>query len=239
VRALSVSGFVLVALVALPARAEDGVPVSAPTKPTSPDAAATKASKVPDPERTRDLRFGHLYASVFGGVWVPSASLVPEGTGLDAPEVGGEVRARLGLGVNGHLVVFAEGGFAHARGGTSCSTCSASSVVAAGGVSAHLTQGFAVDPWISLGAGYRGTVLSVDDVPGAVSDAPVHAIDFARLGLGFDHAPVPWLGFGPFVGVDVGVRLFDGAVYADGVFGVRVTFDPKASGTRLSIDAGR
>jgi hypothetical protein len=165
--------------------------------------------------------------------------MVPSGTGLAAPTVGGEVRARLGFGVNGHLVVFAEGGFSHAGGGDSCASCSASSVVGAGGVSAHVAQGLAVDPWVSLSAGYRGTFLTVDDVPGAVSDAPVHAIDFARIGLGFDHSPVPWFGFGPFVGIDVGVRLFDGAVYADGVLGVRLTFDPKATATRLSVDTAR
>lgn len=234
----------VIAAVWLPAagaRAEDASGASRPTTPQSGKSAApnTAGVKRPDPELTRDLRYGHVFASVSGGVWLPTSSLAPTGRGFAAPDVGGDVRVRVGFGLNGHLVGFAEGGLAHASGGVACAACSATSVAAAIGVSAHLSQGLAVNPWISLATGYRGTFLNVDDVVGAVSDAPVHGIEFARIAMGFDHAPIPWFGFGPFVATNVGARSFDGAIYADVVLGLSMTFDPRAASTRLAVDGTR
>jgi hypothetical protein len=158
---------------------------------------------------------------------------------LTAPATGWDVRARVGLGFSGYLVGFVEGGISRASGKVGCASCGATSLSAALGLSAHLTQGFAVDPWISYAAGYRDTLLVVDDVPRAESDAPVHGIDFARVATGFDYAPLPWIGLGPYLATDVGVRLFDGAIYADFVAGLRVTFDPRASSRTLIIDGAR
>jgi len=188
---------------------------------------------------TEDLRYGHVVGSVGAGLWVPSASFAPTGAGLTAPAVGLELRARLGLAFSGYVVGFAEGSVARATGKTGCEACATTSLTAGLGVSAHLAQGFAADPWVSFGVAYRDTLLTVDDVPRAVSDAPVHGIDFARVAMGFDHAPLPWLGLGPFVASNVGVRLFDGEVYADFVAGLRVTFDPSSSARRLVIDGAR
>ena len=214
---------------------ETAAPTATPAPATSkPDGKSLRAEALRE-----DLRFGHIFLSLGGGLWVPSASFVPSGIGLTAPGVGGDARLRLGLGLNGYLVGFAEGSFARAQGQSGCTSCSATSLSAGVGVSAHLSQGFAVDPWISYGVAYRDTLLTVDKVPFAVSDAPVHGIDFARVALGFEHAPVPWLGMGPYVGTDVGVRIFDGAVYGDFVVGLRVVFDPKQAGKKLTIDASR
>lgn len=210
------------------AAAQDGV---RPAKPAE-DAAKSRAL-------TEDLRYRHWIIGVGGGMWIPSASFVPSGVGLTPPAVGGEARLRVGVGLNGYLVGFAEGNFARAAGQSGCVSCDAMSVSAGLGVAAHLTQGFAVDPWISYGAGYRATIVSVDSVARAVSDAPVHGIDFVRLAIGVEHAPVPWLGVGPYVGTDIGVRLFDGAVYGDFVVGMRVTFDVMRRDAKLTIDSAR
>ena len=197
----------------------------------------------PDAVRLRllgeDLRYGAWSLDAGGGVWVPSASFVPVGVGLTAPAVGAEARLRLGWGLNGFLVAFAEGGFARAGGKTGCVACSTTSVSVGLGLAAHLTQGFAVDPWIAYGAGYRDTLLSVDPQPFAASDAPVHGIDFARVTMGFEHAPVSWLGVGPYLGTNVGVRLFDGVAYADFVAGLRITLGPMGRSAKLTVDSAR
>lgn len=214
-------------------------------------AVATPASALPPPpdgateERARkealtsDLRYGHWFLHADGGVWVPSASFIPEGRGLTAPGTGGYGLVRAGFGVNGTLEAFLEGGVSGAAGVSGCSGCGTTSWTVGAGLAAHLTQGLAVDPWISYAAAYRDTLLRVDDVPGAVSDAPVHGIDFARIAMGFEHRPLPWLGIGPVVATHLGVRLFDGAVYGDFTAGLQWTFDPVASGTKLTVDASR
>ncbi len=200
--------------------------------------AKVEAKDKPQPAAA-DLRYGHWLISARGGLWLPSAKLVPTGPGLDALRPGGDAGLRIGVGLSGWVVLFAEAGIGRAIGGSSCFTCAATSVDAGLGVSAHLTQGFAVDPWLSYGAGYRHTFLTVDDVPGATA-AAVPAFDFTKLYLGLDYYPVPVFGFGPYLGTDVGVRSFASpVVYADFQLGVRVTFDPVRHGTKLALSAKR
>jgi hypothetical protein len=94
-----------------------------------------------------------------------------------------------------------------------------------------LTQGFAFDPWASVGAAYRHTFLTLEAQP----ETSYSAVDFLRLGLGGDYYPVSSFGFGPFIEIDVGAREFSVPIFY-GVFqaGMRLTFDPFRAGTSFS-----
>lgn len=209
----------------------------------------------PSPERTKpapaidgtreDLRFGHFVVDVLGGPWFASSSLVgpttqtPAGA-LGAPGLGGAAELRVGLGLSRFAVGFIEGAVAHASlDGLSCDGCSVTSASVGLGLSAHVAQGFAVDPWVSYGAGYRHVTVAAGDAPGfAGSDES--AFDFARVGAGFDFKPGPMFGVGPYVAAGLGVRSFeDAVVYADVALGLRLTFDPSASGTVLRFASAR
>jgi hypothetical protein len=208
---------------------------SAESKQTDATAKAEKARAI-----SEDLRYGHWLISARGGLWLPSSSLIPTGLGLSPLIAGGGAHLRVGAGVNGYLLLFAEGGVGHATGGSACAVCRATSVDAGLGLAVHLTQGFAIDPWISYAAGYRHTFLKVDDVPVAVSSSSVPAFDFTKIVLGVDYYPAAVFGFGPFFATDVGVRSFsEPVVYADFQAGLRITFDPRRAGKRLTLSASR
>ncbi|MSP24199.1 MAG: hypothetical protein EXR75_03345 [Myxococcales bacterium] len=205
------------------------------------DATPTASSTASDDGGAgADLRYGHVTIEASAGPWWASSMLVPEAVGFGAPEIGGGAQLRFGVGVGRYLVSFLEGEVLHASAGEAgCDACSMTSIFVGLGVAAHLAQGFAVDPWISYGGGYRHILLAAADEPGAEGGA-FSAFDFARIGIGLDYRPAPSWGIGPFAQSNLGVRQFaDPVLYVDAVFGLRVTFDPMASHTKLGLVLGR
>ena len=179
----------------------------------------------PDAE---DMRTGHVLISVSGGAWVPSNPLFPPFSELGDPDVGGTAHLNLGFGLNRYLVLELAGGFAMTPSAVdSCSGCRATSIDAGGSFLFHPTQGFAFDPWIGYGLGYRHNILSLD-----TQDAPAtSAFDFTKIALGGTFYPTPVFGFGPYTQVDVGVRDFgDPNFYAAWHIGMKITFDPMRAG---------
>lgn len=202
------------------------------------ESAEAKPKKARDPDEgiarpdADDLRSGHFLISVSGGAWIPSNPLFPAFAELGDPNAGGTAHLHLGIGLNRYMLLELAGGFAMAPSAVdTCDGCSATSIDAGGSFIFHPTQGFAFDPWIGYGVGYRHNILSLD-----TEDAPAtSAFDFTKISLGGTYFPVPVFGFGPYLETDVGVRDFnDPTFYAAFQIGMRVTFDPLRSGVSAS-----
>lgn len=200
------------------------------------------AAEPEDPDRpvarsdAADLRAGHWLLSVGGGVWAPSTGIYPTIPEIGIIDAGGTLHGHIGWGLNRYLVLnLVEGGFAYGPSINSnstppCSSCGLWSIDVGPSVVFHPTQGFAFDPWVSYGLGYRHTILSLDS-----GNERVLAMDVAKLAVGGTWYPDPLIGFGPYIGTDIGVRT-SGEVSAYGIFhaGLRVTFDPFGSGTAFT-----
>ena len=201
-------------------------------------AAGAEGEPDPDPDmgvarpEAEDLRGGHLLLSVSGGLWLPSSGLTSAYDGLGDLGTGAAVHGQIGLGLGRYVVVGLDGGFGWVPATSSqCQSCSASSIDGGASVTFHPTQGFAVDPWIGYGMAYRHTLLSHPDA----GDPSFSAFDFMRLSLGADYFPLPSLGFGPYLGTDIGIRSFDAPTsYATFQLGMRMTWDPMRTGTSFT-----
>jgi hypothetical protein len=219
-----ISWLALVLAMAAPATAEEKSPaaVEEKEKPFDPDAGFAR------PEAP-DLRDGHILLSLSGGAWMPSKRLTPSIDELGVLDVGGTLRGHVGLGLGRYLVLQVDGGYAGVPStGTSCEGCGATSLDFGATMLLHLTQGFAVDPWVGYGMAYRHTILTLDS---AQEDRSLSGFDFTRLSLGGSFYPLPSLGFGPYLETDIGLRQFDDPVaYAAFHLGLRVTYDPMRTG---------
>jgi hypothetical protein len=176
-----------------------------------------------------DLRAGHWLIAAGGGVWVPSPSFTPGIPALGAFDAAGAVDLRLGVGLDRYVVLGVDGGYARLVG-ASCDGCSANSFDVGASLSFFIAQGFAFEPWASYGVGYRHTSIALGGAPGHA----FHALEVARLAIGGSYFPIASLGFGPYVGTDLGFRDFGAPVfYAAFDAGLRLTFDPVRIGTTL------
>ena len=173
-----------------------------------------------------DLRSRHLLMYAGGGLWVHDN--LPDQPELGNLLLGPAAQIRVGLGIGRMAVLGLDGGFNHATG--DCPGCGVYSVSGGAFIAAHLSQGFAMDPWISYGAGMRYNAFQL-----VAGDKTEFSVDVAKLALGADFYPVPSFGFGPYLGVTLGVRRFDEPTsYAIFQTGLRVAFDPFRRGTQLS-----
>jgi hypothetical protein len=179
-----------------------------------------------------DLLGGNWLFTVGGGVWTPSSGLLPTIPELGEVPVAGVVHAHLGVGLNRYLVLnIADGGFAHGPGDSGlCAGCGLYSIDVGPSLVFRPTQGFALDPWVSYGAGYRHNILILDS-----GNERVLGVDVAKLALGADWYPVSLFGFGPYIATDIGLRT-SGKVAGYAIFhtGLRMTFDPMRAGTTIS-----
>ena len=208
-------------------------PADLPKTTTQPARAAETPAGI---DSLRDLRSGQWTISAAGAFATPTSKLLGSSVPAGSLRFGAGGRARLGWGVNRHLNLGIDGGFTRLLPDADCEGCGASVIDVGASLQYHVMQGFAVDPWISYGVGYRHILLNAGNV-----DETLSGIDVARLALGADYYPAPWFGIGPYVGADIGLRDTDeSSVY--GVFhtGLRITFDPKNRGVQLSPQlAGR
>lgn len=183
-----------------------------------------------------DLRRGALLVSVGSGLFAPAygpLSTVDLSTTL-APGLG--FRGSLGLGLSRHVSLDIGGSYGLLSAGDSCATCSGNSFSLGVGLTYHLTQGIAFDPWASFGVNYRSLTL-VDPNRSAQNGAGTYSgWDFARIALGGTYYPTSFLGFGPYLEASFGgFRLLpdgrsNGGAYAFIDFGLRITLDPLRPG---------
>jgi hypothetical protein len=188
-----------------------------------------------------DLRTGHFLISLGGGLSVPTSALVPALPEFGELSLGGGAQAKVAWGLNRHLSLAIDGGYTYFGADNSCSACSAAVVDVGAGLTYHIAQGFALDPWISYGVGYRHIQLTLPTdsgngtAAGVVGNRVLDGLDVARLALGGDYYPQPSIGFGPYLGASIGLRDDESTVLY-GVFqaGMRITFDPMRSGAQLT-----
>lgn len=183
-----------------------------------------------------DLRRGALLVSIGTGLFAPAYStLAPvDLTTALAPGVG--FRGALGFGLSRHVSMELAGSYGLLSAGESCTTCSGNSLSVGVGLTYHLAQGIAFDPWTSVGVNYR-TMTFEDPGRSAANGAGTYSgWDFAKIAIGGIFYPVSFVGFGPYLEASFGgFRLLpDGrtnsGLYTFIDFGVRVTFDPLRPG---------
>jgi hypothetical protein len=153
---------------------------------------------------------------------------------------GGAFGGALGYGLGRYGTVEVFGDYAVLGAGSGCRDCSASTYALGLSLTYHLAQGIAFDPSLSFGVAYRALAIEAGDEPlapqlGGGGDATFRGIDVARLRLGGTFFPVQSLGFGPFLGLDVGtffrrpqpVDVPGGpSVHVMFHVGARIVFDP-------------
>lgn len=185
-----------------------------------------------------DRRGGHVPIAAKVGLAVPGGSIV---SGVPAGQlfgVGPAFGGSVGIGLGRHATLDASGSYTLLSGTGRCEACGASAIDVGLGLTYHLAQGIAVDPWVSYGLGFRTATY---EVPAGQSRAPVsgerhHGLDVARLGVGADFFPIPSFGVGPYLEASLGAYLArpepdpGGATYAFVALGARVVFDPVALG---------
>lgn len=227
----------LCAVVPLVGSATDAAePSTQPAAPANADDEHPPEDGVARPDAP-DLLGGHFIITVDGGVWAPSSGLFPDIPELGEIDVGGTVHGHIGVGLNRYLVLdIVDGGFARAPSSrTTCESCGAWSIDIGASLVLRPTQGFALDPWVSYGVGYRHTILTLD-----TGDEKVLAMDVAKLALGADWYPDPVFGLGPYLETDIGI-VTSGEVKAFAVFhsGLRITFDPLRAGATAAPGTAR
>ena len=144
----------------LPARA---LAQSAPGTPAPFTLIDDEADIGKDKPPAADLRTGHIYLQPRLGVVAPAGKLAaapltsPNG-GTPTSQLAGTgagFGATLGIGITRHAVIEAVGQYTRFGAPSACPECSGSSIDLGLGVSYHLAQGVAIDPWISYGVGLR------------------------------------------------------------------------------------
>lgn len=205
---------------------DDEEPAEAPPEPGSGVARAAAP----------DLRRGAILASIGTGLFAPAYDTL---SALELPEVlapGVGFRGALGIGLSRHVSVELLGSYGLLSAGESCTTCSGNSLSFGVGLTYHLAQGLAFDPWASFGVNYR-TMTIQDPARTAANGAGTYSgWDFARIALGGTYYPVSFMGFGPYLEASFGgFRLLpdgrsNGGLYTFIDFGLRVTFDPLRPG---------
>lgn len=117
----------------------------------------------------------------------------------DIARGGGEVNAEVGYRIDSHWLVGLYGGYGqyHAPGGTSSDIVN----TANGGIQGqyHIMPFQRVDPWISLGVGYRGFFTTPDN--GATR--ALHGLQLARARVGVDYRVSETVALGPVIGMDL------------------------------------
>lgn len=162
------------------------------------------------------------------------------GTGIGAA-------GSVGLGLSRSTELSLRGGWAKLSAASRCEDCGGSTARVGVGLTYHLAQGVAFDPWARFGAGYRNTSIDADGARSRaareVTTGSYHGFDFAQLALGTVWSPLSAFGFGPFLAMDLGSYAGrpDGAgsasVYAFFTAGIEVQLMPSRGGAATATTA--
>lgn len=237
--ALLAAGSLAAALAApLPCRAQEPPP---PKEPELEPGAGTPRPPPPD-GRTGHLliypRFSYTGGAGSLAALSPIEAITTSTTTRDVVGAGMSFGGVIGVGIARAASLQVDGSYTMFAAPSTCDNCKGSSFDLGLGLAYHLTQGIAVDPWGSFGVGIRKqsyTILRDLALPRTSTDLLDQAyfgFDFARIALGADFYPLPYVGIGPYFEADVGTNLsrpdptYTASVYAFFQVGVRLAFDP-------------
>jgi hypothetical protein len=193
-----------------------------------------------------DERTGHIYLGFGASATGPAGLMGPEVWTSNIAGVGYTLGGFLGVGIGRYGTLQALGDVTTFTSPGGCA-CTGRSWSLGLGVTYHIAQGLAFDPWGSFGMAYRSSIFQVQAPgsvlmpgnPGLVSQS-YQGFDIARIAFGGDWYPASWFGFGPFIEVDAGTNLHRPAPleplppgevegprpYAFFQIGIRIAFDP-------------
>lgn len=189
---------------AAPARAAD------PPKGAAPDEAELEPDAGVKRPAAPDQRKGHLLFGVGGTAMGPAGAMGPNTPSTSLASAGFGVSGFLGVGIGRHVTFQTFADWTRFLPPGACGAdCGGQSYSLGLGVTYHLAQGIAFDPWVSYGIAYRTSTFQVVDptAPTRTVEQGYQGIDVARLALGGDFYPTPFLGFGPFLEVDFGTNF--------------------------------
>jgi hypothetical protein len=175
---------------------------------------------------------------VGGSYLAPLGNLAAGIAASDRVSGGPGVTGSLGFGLSRHTSFQIQGTYGWLSGAGACPSCTANTVALGLGLTYHLVQGIAFDPWVGVGVGYRTMNLTVPVTAGGdalAGGGRYHGIDFARVALGGDFYPHPVFGIGPYVEAAFGsyrLRPVQDApsIYAFVQVGLRLVLDPLRGG---------
>lgn len=225
------------------APAQAGDPAEAPPAPPSEAAEETDPGAGARRSAAPDERRGHLYFGAFGTAMGPAGSMGPNTSSTSLASAGLGAGGFVGVGVGRHVTLQAFGDWTRMLAPAACgSGCGGRSYSVGLGLTYHLAQGLAFDPWASFGVAYRNSSFLVIDpaAPAERVTQAYHGIDVARIALGGDFYPTPFFGFGPFLEADFGTNFRwprplvalpadvsnTARTYAMFQVGIRIAFDP-------------
>lgn len=253
----------LAALAALAALAPSRAAAAEPVKPAAAEPAKpADAAKAPPEEEVEadagnrraaapDERKGHIYFGVAGTAVGPAGAMAPNTPSTALSQAGFGFGGYFGVGLGRHATIQVFGDRTFFLGPASCSAgCSGRAYSLGLGLTYHLAQGLAFDPWASFGVAYRNSSFVAD--PKIKTAFGYQGIDVARIALGGDFYPTPFFGFGPYLEADLGTNFLwhilgelppdvknGPRTYAFFSVGIRIAFDPLRRAAPGATTTGR
>jgi len=253
---LAFAAFACVSLGARAVLAQDPPAVPPPPPSPAPPEEIDPEAGIPRPFQP-DWRTGHFLISGRFGLLAPSGNAAVVGADQEDGDeqdvqittlasTGMVFGGTLGYGVSRHGVIEATVDYGRLGSPLGCNVCSGTQVAIAVGASYHMAQGIALDPWVSYSGGVRLSSYQVPNlVTNQVQTQKFRGIDIARLALGADFYPMPFVGLGPYLEADFGTNVkfpfneYTGGVYAMFTLGIRVTLDPMRASVRATPPPAR
>ena len=153
-----------------------------------------------------EIGLGVGYSQGVGDIGGNSPSLT------DLTHGGGEVQLNLGYRINPNWLVGVYGtGGKYSLGNVTPGNSDVWSATAGVQANYHVLPGNAWDPWVGLGAGWRGHWISK---PGATDSR--HGLDLARLQVGVDYRVSPDFAVSPYVGASATMFLTESLAQQSG-----------------------
>jgi hypothetical protein len=154
--------------------------------------------------RALEVAIGGGYTQGVGGAG--TAGSVEDLTGP-----GGGIELQLGLRATPQWSIALYGTVARFRHGDDIADGSRAHSTTAGVQAVwHSRAARSLDPWVSIGAGWRGLWLS----PRGAESTSVHGIELARIQLGIDYRFTPWFAIAPVVGASATLFVVEDAAMA-------------------------
>lgn len=141
-----------------------------------------------------------------GGVTLPFGSITGSRRIADIVDAGGAVGLSLGYRISPHWAFGWTGTFHESSGDDTF----VEDIAIRGGTSGvfgtfHVRPYTTVDPYITIGGGYRGLWLLPEGEPTRV----LHGFEVAKLAVGMDFRVSPSFAFGPELGADLNLMLWE------------------------------